>query len=120
MSILGDKLLAKVVFLVAMDVVHQYTRQGEQTVLCLTWPLVSNASQSAVPVGRRPIDRHFHNPTDSVSTLHATYTNFCNGSVLSDVAPDDVGANGANAAPTILVLGWSRRTDTAAHLYSCQ
>jgi hypothetical protein len=41
-----------------------------------TSPLVSKASQSAVPIGRRPIDWHFHSPTPSVRILHNTKTIF--------------------------------------------
>lgn len=35
-----------------------------------TNPRVSNASQSPVPVGSNPIDRHFQRPTASVRRLH--------------------------------------------------
>ena len=79
-----------------MDVINQVPCKRRRD---HTWPLVSNASQSAVPVGSRPIDRHFHSPTDSVSILHATYTNFCKPSVFNAVALDDVGASGANTTP---------------------
>jgi hypothetical protein len=63
----------------------------------LTRPLVSNASQSPVPVGRRPIERHFHSPTANVSKLHATYASFWSGSVSNEFAFEDVGAKGAKA-----------------------
>ena len=49
-----------------------------------TTPLVSNSSQSPVPVGSRPIDRHFHRPTPRVRILQSRKTIFCNGSVNID------------------------------------
>ena len=59
-----------------------------------------------MPVGRRPIDRHFHSPTNSVSILHATYTTFCKPSVFNVVALDDVGTNGENTAQTMRSEYW--------------
>ena len=49
-----------------------------------TTPLVSNSSQSPVPVGSKPIDRHFHKPTARVRILQSRKTNFCNGRVNID------------------------------------
>jgi hypothetical protein len=63
----------------------------------LTRPRLSNANQSPVPVGNKPILRHFHNPTARVNKLHKRYTNFCSGRVVMDFAEEVVGANGANA-----------------------
>ena len=68
-----------------------------------TWFLVSNASQSAVPVGNSPIDRHFHNPNPRVKRLHNRYTTFCRASVVRALGcgacflPAGTGANGAKA-----------------------
>lgn len=68
-----------------------------------TWFLVSNANQSPVPVGKSPIDRHFHSPNASVSTLQRKYTNFCRASVVRALGsgacflPAGTGANGAKA-----------------------
>lgn len=60
-------------------------------------PLVSNASQSPVPVGKSPIDRHFHSPSASVSRLHTRYAIFWRGSVPNDLGDEDAGAKGAKA-----------------------
>ena len=69
----------------------------------LTIPRVSNASQSPVPVGRRPIERHFQSPTASVKRLHAIYAIFCSGRTVNELALAGVGANGVNAISTVQV-----------------
>lgn len=59
---------------------------------------VSNANQSPVPIGNRPIELHLYNPKASVSMLARIYTIFWRNSVLNDLEEeDDDGANGANA-----------------------
>ena len=70
---------------------------GMNARLLRTWPLVSNASQSPVPVGSSPIDRHFHSPSARVRRLHTKYAIFCSGRVDRDFGDDDAGAKGANA-----------------------
>ena len=62
-----------------------------------TCPLVSNANQSPVPVGSRPIDRHFQRPSASVRRLHRRYAIFCRGRVVKDFGGAEAGAKGANA-----------------------
>lgn len=37
---------------------------------------VSNANQSPVPIGSKPIERHFQRPTPNVNKLHRIYTIF--------------------------------------------
>lgn len=64
------------------EVLESYTRS--MVVDQRTTPLVSNSSQSPVPVGSKPIDRHFHKPTPRVRILQSRKTNFCNGSVNID------------------------------------
>jgi hypothetical protein len=66
----------------------------------LTKPLVSKASQSPVPVGSSPIDRHFQSPTPNVNRLQAKYRSFAIGSVVMDFDFACTGANGANAGDT--------------------
>lgn len=75
---------------------------------------LSNASQSPVPVGIRPIERHFQRPTASVNRLHAMYAIFWRGRTLSDLTLAGVGANGANAAfiPAIFLKGDRRSMNT--------
>lgn len=67
-----------------------------------TRPLVSNANQSPVPVGSKPIDRHFHSPTPSVNKLHAMKTSFCSVRVPNDLGFCDVdGAKDAKAVSRV-------------------
>ena len=69
-----------------------------ESFLCgLTDPRVSNANQSPVPVGNKPIERHFHKPSASVKRLQRKYTIFCSGNVESAFASTPFGANGAKA-----------------------
>jgi len=85
-------------------------------------PRVSNASQSPVPVGRSPIERHFHNPTPNVSTLHKKYKTFCRGSVVIDLGLEAVeGANCAKASliPAIFLNGERRSMNTIPMLNIC-
>ena len=62
-----------------------------------TSPLVSNASQSAVPVGRRPILLHFHSPRARMRPLQTIYVNFCGRSVRRSGELVSSAANGAKA-----------------------
>jgi len=62
-----------------------------------TGPRVSNATQSPVPIGNRPIELHLYSPNASVSILARMYTIFWAKRVLNDLDEEDDGANGANA-----------------------
>jgi len=51
-----------------------------------------------VPVGNKPIDRHFHNPTPNVSKLQAIYMSLGPANVARDFeSVEAVGANGEKA-----------------------
>jgi len=58
---------------------------------------VSNASQSPVPIGNKPIELHLYSPNASVSMLARIYTIFWRKRVLNDLEEEDDGAKGANA-----------------------
>lgn len=66
-----------------------------------TGPRVSNANQSPVPIGKRPIELHLYSPNASVSILARIYTIFWRKRVLNDLEEADDGANGANAVCTL-------------------
>lgn len=79
-----------------------------------TMPRVSNASQSPVPVGIRPIERHLYIPRAIVKILHPKKASFCRVSVEKEVGSEFLGAKDVNASKikTISRLG---RVDDIRH-----